>query len=523
MDSSPLSSLARSLISAFEVSEAPTRERKIAVNPVVSKFAAWYEKFRNVMDYREEEVILRAAIERILKRRLLLGGNGKTVAESLVRELVWARYFPNESIPVAMVEKVETKIDLFLELRRKILLKHHIGEITLNEWIYHLLSSSLEKMLNPNKGKEVVSNLMFHLLREQITISDDSNQARDAQVFIAVRRAFAKDDIAFLRYHLFTQFFGELTLSNLEEISENFLSGYKEIQRQLNYPLKDRIFGYIRRRTAVFLILEDILRTYTGKMQALYQNEEEVKKAVFAACETRYNTVASKVRRAIVRSVIFILLTKAIFALFIEGTFDKLVYGKILWRSIVINTAVPPLLMLVVGFFIRAPGKNNSEHIFSYIRSILFDQHPSIGGQLILKKSPDGKRPILSTVFTVSWLLAFVLTFGAIIYALTKLHFNIASQGVFLFFLAIVSFLAYRIALIPKTYMVEEAQGLLTPVVDFFFMPVVKVGRHLTEGIYQINILIFIFDFIIETPFKGIFAFFEQWFFFLHAKREELE
>ncbi|MBI3093192.1 MAG: hypothetical protein HYZ02_03085, partial [Candidatus Levybacteria bacterium] len=159
-----LSPLARSLISAFEVSEAPTRERKIAVNPVVSKFAAWYEKFRNVMDYREEEVILRAAIERILKRRLLLGGNGKTVAESLVRELVWARYFPNESIPVAMVEKVETKIDLFLELRRKILLEHHIGEITLNEWIYHLLSSSLEKMLNPNKGKEVVSNLMFHLL-----------------------------------------------------------------------------------------------------------------------------------------------------------------------------------------------------------------------------------------------------------------------------------------------------------------------------------------------------------------------
>lgn len=523
MDLSPLSPLASSLISAFEVSEAPTRERKIAVNPVVSKFAAWYEKFRNVMDYREEEVILRAAIERILKRRLLLGGDGKTVASSLVRELVWARYFPNETIPIAMVEKVEKRIDLFLELRRKILLKHLIGEMTLNEWMYHLMSSSLEKMLNPNKGKDVVSNLMFHLLRDNITISDDSNQARDAQVFIAVRRAFAKDDIAFLRYHLFTQFFGELSADNLDDISENFLSGYKEIQKQLSYPLKDRIFGYIRRKTAVFLILEDILRTHTGKMPQLYQKEEELKKAIFSACEIRYNAVASKVRRAIVRSVIFILLTKVVFALAVEGTFEKLVYGKILWRSIAINTAVPPLLMLVVGFFIRAPGESNSTRIFFYIKSILFDEHPNIGGQLNLKKSPDGKRPILNTVFTVSWLLAFVLTFGAIIMGLTKLHFNIASQGVFLFFLAIVSFLAYRIALVPKTYMVEEAQGLLTPVVDFFFMPVVKVGRHLTEGIYQINILIFIFDFIIETPFKGIFAFFEQWFFFLHAKREELE
>jgi hypothetical protein len=54
-------------------------------------------------------------------------------------------------------------------------------------------------------------------------------------------------------------------------------------------------------------------------------------------------------------------------------------------------------------------------------------------------------------------------------------------------------------------------------------MPIAQVGRYLTEGISQINIFVFVLDFIIETPFKGLFSFAEQWFFFLHSKRENLE
>ena len=54
-------------------------------------------------------------------------------------------------------------------------------------------------------------------------------------------------------------------------------------------------------------------------------------------------------------------------------------------------------------------------------------------------------------------------------------------------------------------------------------MPFIQVGRRLTTAISQINIVLFIFDFIIEAPFKGIFAFFEQWFLFLRTQREKLE
>ena len=95
----PLSPYARYVINAFQKKEAEeAEERKITVNPIVTKFASWYEKLRNAMEFREDEVVLRATIERILKRRLLLGGNGKTTAEALIKELLWARYLPNEEI-----------------------------------------------------------------------------------------------------------------------------------------------------------------------------------------------------------------------------------------------------------------------------------------------------------------------------------------------------------------------------------------------------------------------------------------
>jgi hypothetical protein len=94
---------------------------------------------------------------------------------------------------------------------------------------------------------------------------------------------------------------------------------------------------------------------------------------------------------------------------------------------------------------------------------------------------------------------------------------------VFLFFIAIVSFLAYRIYQTAHIYTVVSKPNLFAPLFDFFFVPIIRVGQRLTEGFTQINFILIIIDFAIETPFKGLFGFFEQWFLFLANKREELE
>ncbi len=515
----PLSKLATALVKSLEKNDEPSHGRLISVNPVVAKFATWFEKLRNVMEYRDEEVMLRAAIERMLRRMLLLGGNAKTTAGPLVRELMWARYLTESEVPESIVSRVEESIELHLRLRLLVVQRHKIPDSELNDLMYQLMSADISQIIEPHHIKQVMSNFMFQVLRDDVVILDDSEQTRDAQVYISIRKAFAKDDLAYLRYHILKLYFGKLSADTLTTIADNFMHGYQEMLGQQKYPRKERIYSFIKKRTAAFLILEDVLSGYKGNLTSLLGNQTLLERTIFNACEEKYNSVGAKVRRAIIRSVFFILLTKVVFAFAIEGTYELYVYGHYQWTTLFINMTVPPLLMLFVSFFFRSPGPENTTKIYSAIKILLFTEKPRLGEIVSLKKQTV--RP--KAAFTILWLLAFLISFGVIIYVLRLLSFNLVSIGIFLFFLAIVSFLSYRISLTANLYRMGERQSLLTPFVDFFFMPVVRVGRELTANISKINILLFVMDFLIEAPFKLLFAFFEQWFVFLHAKREELE
>ena len=524
MDQMSLSRLSNLLITSFEKEEVKNQTKNgINVNRFVSELATWYEKFRNAMDYREEEVVRRAAIERILKRRFIFGEKtGEKMAPVLMRELLWARYFPDASISDEEVKKVAHVIDLYLELRKELMLKQKEIKINIDSLIYQLLSAHLEIMLNKNKDVEMISNFIFHLLRERIIIKDDTEETRDIQIFIAVKKAFAKDDIAFLRFHLFEQYFGQLTEENIHKITNNFSKGYSELEKQLKYPLKERIISYVKKQLPPFLIFAELLRKERGQIRVLIANTTEFQNAVFTTADARYKTISSKVRTAIIRSVIFILLTKFIFAFSVEASYDNIFIGHIVWNSLVINIVAPPILMVIASLFIRTPDLNNTKRIYDKIMSILFKDNPELDRPLVLSLKPEKKNPVLNFVFTSLWWGAFILTFGLIIYVLNKIHFSIASQSVFIFFVAIISFFTYRINQTAHSYTIPAKQGFLVPIMDFLFMPIIRVGRKFSEGLSQINIFLYVFDYLIETPFKEVFGFLEQWFFFLQTKREEM-
>jgi hypothetical protein len=519
----PLSQTAKYLLESLEEKhKAPHEERRITVNPIVSKFASWYERLRNSMELREDEVILRATIERVLKRRLLLGGNGETTAEPLIKELLWARYLPDHDIGESVVQKVEQSIDTHLALRLRVLSQHHFSESIINDWIYDLMSADIQYILNPKRDKELLTNFMYHVLKDDVKIEDESEETRNAQVFMAVRKAFARDDLAFLRYHLFSQYFGRLTSKTLDFTVENFPQGYQELMKQMSYRHKEKIYTYVKRRTAAFFIFDDVLQGNKENLKTILETEESLKEVVFEACEKRYQSTRTRVMTAVIRSVLFILLTKFAFAFAVEGTYERVFLGGIHWETLAINIAAPPLLMIIVSMFIRAPGVNNSKRILDYINQLLYEEDPRLGNKLLIArpKPADNK---FATAFTILWFIAFCISFGGMIFILTKLHFNPVSQFIFIFFLAIVSFLSYRISLIANVYRVGERQGLVTLLVDFLFMPVIRVGRKLTETVSKINIFLMLFDFFIEAPFKYLFAFFDQWFYYLHTKTEELE
>ena len=154
--------------------------------------------------------------------------------------------------------------------------------------------------------------------------------------------------------------------------------------------------------------------------------------------------------------------------------------------------------------------------------NILFVDKPELDRNLLLSLKPEKKNPILNFVFTFLWWGAFILSFGLIIYLLNRIEFSIASQGIFIFFVAIISFFTYRINQTAHSYTIPAKQSFFAPIINFLFMPIIRVGRRFSEGLSQINIFLYVFDYLIETPFKEVFGFLEQWFFFLQTKREEM-
>lgn len=517
------SNLATSLINVFEIQQNQLNDEKITVNDLLSKIASWYEKFRTAMDYGSEETIPRRAIERMLKRMFFLETNSKSIAKGLVRELIWAGYFPNATVPQSLIEAVANSIDLHLKLKDEVTKQKVLSSDNLNEFILQILSCEIFYILLPNKEKEAVTNFMFRVLSKSIRIEDETDQTKEIQVFLAIRKSFARDDIAFLKYKLFTQIFGRLTEVNFENVVQNFINGYREIKTQLSYPKKERILSHVKKITPPFLILFELLTQEKGNIKLLAKDQEVLRQRVFDICERKYRTIKGKIQRAIIRSFIFILFTKAIIAFAVEGAFESIFLGRIQWFSITLNTILPPIIMAVVGVTIRTPSEQNSQTIFNDVQKLLFVEDPVIVSPLIIKLKAKNAVSFKDYVFSALWIFTILLSFGIILFFLNLLNFNILSKTIFIFFIAIISFLSYRIYQTANSYTVVRKQNIFTPVFEFFFIPIIRVGRQLTESFSQINFILLVIDFIIEAPFKGLIGFFEQWFMFVAAKREELE
>jgi hypothetical protein len=140
---------------------------------------------------------------------------------------------------------------------------------------------------------------------------------------------------------------------------------------------------------------------------------------------------------------------------------------------------------------------------------------------LITKKSKI-RRPVLVFGFTVFYSLTFIITFGLMYILLSTLEFNLISMAIFFFFMSVVTFFSYRVRQTAKEYQMKEKESFARPFVDFFFMPLLSLGKFLSTGLSRLNFMTFVFDFLIEAPFKLIIEVVEEWISFVRNKREEI-
>ncbi len=500
-------------------------ETKYQVSRTVSLLAALYEKARNAIEFKAEHLIRRAAIERIIKRRLLLGENTNVIGENLIVELLWARYIDSSEIDDSVVTTVQRIIDKYLIVKQGLFQKkNHVHHVSW-ETLLGLLASEIEEVIITAKKREALNNFYFQAIESRTTIPQVDEKTKNILLYIAVERAYAQSDDPLITFHLIRFLQPSWLSANTHTVSqeiEELFSNIVMIQKALKHPLSDQLFRYVRKYNPQFLLLRDFLLEQGKNARGIIEHESSFERVLHDLAKKRYQETGTKIRRMVIRSIIYIFLTKMLFALALEAPVDLLIAKRIDYLALGINVLFPPFLLFLIAGFIQIPREENTKKLIQKIKTIIYD----FDG---FKNATDGidqqsviKKPTMNAAFTILYILAFLLSFGLISFVLTQLHFNIASQLIFIFFVTLVSFFAYRIRSSAKEYQVVERTGVLTPIIDFFFIPILSVGRTLSGEIAKLNVLMFVFDFILEAPLKVIFEFLEEWFRFIRSKKDEL-
>ena len=125
-------------------------------------------------------------------------------------------------------------------------------------------------------------------------------------------------------------------------------------------------------------------------------------------------------------------------------------------------------------------------------------------------------------IFAFLYVIIMLGMFGTIMQVLQMLHFHAASVILFLFFLALVSYFAFRIRRNANRWHASGNEGAFTIFSHILASPIVRSGRWLSKTFSSINVAIIIMDFILETPFKLLLSFSTQFVSYLKEKADEV-
>ncbi|MDQ3099577.1 MAG: hypothetical protein M3Q44_07585 [bacterium] len=516
----------RDFLKSYDLEKQASAESQntgnIQVSRAASALAVVFEKVRQVIDYQEETVLRRKAIGRILLRRITSAKNGeRSIAEGLIKEITWAHYIDNNILPQERIDEVAEIIK-----RYKVLLERNTYKQTkklpeLRDWIIGVMSAEIEQLLVPHYTTDALVQLMYLSLDHSESAPDVDEATKNLQVFLTIHRCLLKSDDAVLRFKLLTSYYPDWT-KNIPELTEQvatqFIQAVEAIEYHLKHPLGERLLPVIRRQTAPFLILKSVVDKNKKKRYEILADHVQREEVITGECEIRYKTVSQKITRAATRSIIYLFITKITLAFILEVPADQLIHGSIQAVPLLINIIFPPLLMFIVALSIRPPDKKNTEKIMERVNALMDDPD---GRNALKLKIPLPKRR--SNVFVYVYAAMFIISFGLIWILLSKMHFNFVSKGLFFLFTCLVSFFAFRIRQTATELMVTgEKESFLTAIIDFFFLPFLRVGRWLSSAFSKVNIFIFIFDFILEAPLKSLIAIAEEWFTFIREKKDEI-
>lgn len=500
-------------------------EETIEVSVPASTAASFYEKVRNTLDYQEEHLLRRNAIERILSRYRGSGETSEQMAADLLKELVWAKYLPNKSIPLSLGKTVAIILAKYEPLFTAVMSVKGQRE-KLVTWLLDVVSTEVEYTLAPPTSEEALASFMYEEMRSRIDWDPKfglSDETKDLRLYTAIHRTLLKSNPATLRYRLLTLYYPAWAGAQddqklIDELARNIVAVISTIEIEIFHPLTDKLGRVLRRKAGIFRVLRDAL-VHTKDVKPLLTDPAALDDAVKEALHHRTKDFNIRLRRTVVRAVAFLFITKMALALIIEVPYDLLIAKDSKWYPLLINITFHPVFLALIGLTVSIPEKKNTEDYLAAARAV------AVGAphQLLAVRVRRESGSTVFSVFGAIYAVLFLVVYGFIGSVLHGLGFHALSIALFLFFISLVTFFGIRIRSSTKDIVASDARnGFIGTAFDIVMLPIVRAGAWLSIRVAKINVFIYFFDFIIEAPLKVAIEFVESWLNFVSEKKEEI-
>jgi hypothetical protein len=467
-----------------------------------------YEQVRNAAEYAEEHLLLRRAIRRFYARMFMTGEKVGSTGEELVTELTMAGYIPNDSVTHMKITQMSEVAREYYGAYEKL---HTLGMQTQRAWSIDVLSVEIEAILQAHAVRSAYEQFVFDHFKASIdqTALRDGGKEFEPLLFVAIHKALFMSDDATIRHALLSRF--------AQKPSQ--LADYKRTNQQIDALLEpirsEQLRRIVSREGAVFRVLASMLRDQAEEFHFI-DTPTKFLPAFESAVNVLYESTETRINRGVLRSIIFLLITKAIIGVAIEIPYDLLFHDSIAWLVLGVNLLLPPLYMLLLRLTLQLPDSSNTTSLVAQADKLLYGNTPPV-------YVPARRSQQYGAAFNIIYALLILGMFAAVSWLLMQVGFEIVHLVIFFIFFSTASFLGFRLSrAIRELETTESRQNGVGMIRDFIYLPFVVVGRKLSESYAKLNIVGTFLDMFIELPLKAVLRTVRQWDSFISSKKDEL-
>lgn len=532
------------MVHSFTTGIAETKKKvtPMHVDEIASRLAKFYEMVRKVIDWKEDNVLRRAATVRILKRLLFPKLSGVSlkpnvdtyrIAYSITSDLIRGGHLPNDEVPLESVTIVDGAIQKYLYILQHakfttvdpLIIKRKINFST---FIIDLAACEIEEILtNPIKERTILQT-MTELMAQRITVLPENSmtdEEKKTHVFIAVCRTLYDLDDEYIIYQLLKFSYPEWMSPSKEflaKLAADFPAIWFKSETVLNHPLSRQFYSYCERIDTVFMLLSDVMDKFVdspNKLEVALQEKEELTKLAKEAYDKRYKTLKTRLVRLGIFSTLSVFLSNFVTFYIIEVPAAKIFYEGFNLFTAFIDFLVPTALMFFMVSIIRPPPAENEKRVLSSLYRFVYEDEKKIHYEVRVQKR---RNPLFTFIVVFMYFVTMFAVLGGIGYVFYIARLPITSVIFDTFTIALTIFAAVLIRNKARELSVDDRTTFWEFILDMFSVPVAKIGSVLAAKWKEYNIIAILFTFLIETPFVVVLDFIENWSQYLKERRSEL-